>query len=116
MSDQPEGSHQLIVRISEGREPRYRFGEEVGKGGHGRVTVAYDSWIGRRVALKRLRKGSKASPREVARFLEEVQITGQLEHPNIVPVHDLGLFDNDEVFFTMKLVEGRTLEDTLKAL
>jgi len=116
MADEPEGAQQLIRRISEGREPRYRFGEEVGKGGHGRVTVAYDSWIGRRVALKRLRKGSKASPREVARFLEEVQITGQLEHPNIVPVHDLGLFDNDEVFFTMKLVEGRTLEETLKAL
>ncbi|MCO4768832.1 MAG: SUMF1/EgtB/PvdO family nonheme iron enzyme [Deltaproteobacteria bacterium] len=116
MADEAEGAQRLIQRISEGREPRYRFGEEVGKGGHGRVTVAYDSWIGRRVALKRLRKGSSASKREVARFLEEVQITGQLEHPNIVPVHDLGLFDNDETFFTMKLVEGRTLEDTLKAL
>jgi len=116
MADEPEGAQELIQRISEGREPRYRFGEEVGKGGHGRVTVAYDSWIGRRVALKRLRKGPNATPREVARFLEEVQITGQLEHPNIVPVHDLGLFDNDETFFTMKLVEGRTLEHTLKAL
>lgn len=111
-----EGAQELVHRIAEGREPRYRFGEEIGKGGHGRVTVAYDSWIGRRVALKRLRKGIRASTREVARFVEEVQITGQLEHPNIVPVHDLGLFDNDEVFFTMKLVEGRTLEHTLKAL
>ena len=111
-----EGAQVLLKRISEGRDPRYRFGEEIGKGGHGRVTVAYDSWIGRRIALKRLRKGIKASPREVARFLEEVQITGQLEHPNIVPVHDLGLFDNDEVFFTMKLVEGRTLEEVLMGL
>ncbi len=116
MADEVEGALKLVQRISEGREPRYRFGEEVGKGGHGCVTVAYDSWIGRRVALKRLRKGANASSSEVARFLEEVQITGQLEHPNIVPVHDLGLFDNDETFFTMKLVEGRTLEDTLKAL
>ena len=112
----PEGAQDLLRRISDGRDPRYRFGEEIGKGGHGRVTVAFDSWIGRRVALKRLRKGIGASPKEVARFVEEVQITGQLEHPNIVPVHDLGLFDNDEVFFTMKLVEGRTLEDLLKAL
>jgi len=95
---------------------RYRMGEELGKGGHGLVTVAYDSHIGRRVALKQLRKGRSASPREVARFLEEVQITGQIEHPNIVPVHDLGVLENDEVYFTMKLVEGRNLETVLKAL
>jgi len=95
---------------------RYKLGEELGKGGHGQVAVAYDSFLGRRVALKRLRKGREASSKEVSRFLEEVQITGQIEHPNIVPVHDLGLMDGDEVFFTMKLVEGRNLEIVLKSL
>jgi len=95
---------------------RYKLGEELGKGGHGMVAVAYDSFLGRRVALKRLRKGREASTKEVARFLEEVQITGQIEHPNIVPVHDLGVLDGEEVFFTMKLVEGRNLEAVLRAL
>jgi serine/threonine-protein kinase len=97
-------------------DQRYRFGREIGKGGHGVVGEAFDTYIGRRIALKRLRKGLDASPREVAQFLEEVQITGQLEHPNIVPVHDLRAFPDGEVFFTMKLVEGRTLEDVLAAL
>ena len=106
----------LLRRLGKANHFRYRFGEEIGKGGHGWVTVAYDTDIGRRVALKRLRKGLDATPRELARFVEEVQITGQLEHPHIVPVHDLGALPNGEVFFTMKLVEGRTLEDVLKGL
>ena len=113
----PAGIRAMLERLRDGEESRYRIGEEIGKGGHGRVTVAYDTFLGRRVAFKRLRKGLEATSREVARFLEEVQITGQLEHPNIVPVHDLGLDDEGgEVYFTMKLVEGRTLEQVLKSL
>jgi serine/threonine protein kinase len=50
------------------------------------------------------------------RFTEEAQITGQLEHPNIVPVHDLGLDDEGQLYFTMKRVGGRTLRDVIKAL
>ena len=106
----------MIDRLQGGEANRYRVGEEIGKGGHGRVTVAFDTYLGRRVALKRLRKGLNASTREVARFLEEVQITGQLEHPNIVPVHELGVEEEGEVYFTMKLVEGRTLEQVLRSL
>ncbi len=96
----------ILDRLRGDRTRRYRLGQELGKGGHGRVTVAFDTHIGRRVA----------TVRDVARFLEEVQITGQIEHPNIVPVHDLGVFLEGEVYFTMKLVEGRTLEEVLKAL
>ena len=111
-----EGINAMLVRLSAGQLTRYRLGEEIGKGGHGRVTVAFDTHIGRRVAFKRLRKGPEASSRDVARFLKEVQITGQLEHPNIVPVHELGVDEDDQVYFTMKLVEGRTLEAVLKSL
>jgi len=122
-AQQPEGDDgqggstllEMMDRLR-GEGPRYRLGEELGKGGHGMVAVAYDGFLGRRVALKRLRKGREANSKDVARFLEEVQITGQIEHPNIVPVHDLGVLDGDEVFFTMKLVEGRNLEVVLKAL
>ncbi len=112
----PQGTLDILLRLKEGDERRYRYGEEIGKGGHGQVTVVFDTHIGRRIALKRLRKGLNASSRDIARFLEEVQITGQLEHPNIVPVHDLGLMPSGEIYFTMKLVEGRTLERVLKAL
>ena len=111
-----QGLSATLNRLRGIGENRYRFGREIGKGGHGVVTEAFDTYIGRRIALKRLRKGLDANQREVARFLEEVQITGQLEHPNIVPVHDLRAFPDGEVFFTMKLVEGRTLEDLLAAL
>jgi serine/threonine-protein kinase len=106
----------MLVRLAAGQQARYRLGEEIGKGGHGRVTVAFDTHIGRRVAFKRLRKGADANSRDVARFLKEVQITGQLEHPNIVPVHELGVDEDDQVYFTMKLVEGRTFEAVLKSL
>lgn len=106
----------MLRRLRGGEEERYLPGAEIGKGGHGRVMVVYDTYIGRRVALKRLRKGRGATPREIARFLEEVQITGQLEHPNIVPVHALGLLPDGEVYFTMKLVEGRTLERVLRSI
>jgi serine/threonine-protein kinase len=111
-----DGINAMLVRLAAGQQSRYRLGEEIGKGGHGRVTVAFDTHIGRRVAFKRLRKGADASSRDVARFLKEVQITGQLEHPNIVPVHELGVDDEDQVYFTMKLVEGRTFEAVLKSL
>jgi len=106
----------MIDRLRGGAQDRYLPGAEIGKGGHGRVMVVFDNYLGRRVALKRLRKGTSASSREVARFLEEVQITGQLEHPNIVPVHELGVLADGEVYFTMKLVEGRTLETVLRSI
>src|SRR5262249_42483401 len=49
------------------------------------------------------------SPMVVARFLEEAQVTGQLDHPGIVPVHELGIDSQGRLYFTMKLVEGRDL-------
>ena len=106
----------VASRILERPPTRYQFGKEVGKGGHGIVTLVYDSDIGRRVALKTLRSGQRATTKELERFIEEVQVTGQLEHPNIVPVHELGTLATGEVFFTMKLVEGRTLEQVIVGL
>jgi serine/threonine-protein kinase len=49
----------------------------------------------------------------LARFLEESQITGQLDHPGIVPIHELGVDEQGRVYFTMKLVQGRTLEEVI---
>jgi tetratricopeptide (TPR) repeat protein/tRNA A-37 threonylcarbamoyl transferase component Bud32 len=76
----------------------------------GEVWQALDSEIGRTVALKRLREGRGA---QSERFLAEAQITGQLEHPSIVPVHDIGADDQGRPFYIMKFLHGRRLRDAI---
>ena len=80
------------------------------RGGEGEVWLARDERLGRRVAVKRLRNNSELGQR---RFLAEAQITGQLEHPGVVPVHDLGKDEDGQTFYAMKFVEGRTLESAI---
>ena len=86
---------------------RYALTAFHARGGMGEVWRCQDANIGREVALKRL-VGDRSNARE--RFICEAQITGQLEHPSIVPVHDLGVDDNGQPFYVMKLVRGRTLK------
>ena len=76
---------------------------------------ARDNDIGREVALKRLRAGVK-TPGAIARFAEEVRTIGRLEHPNIVPIHDVGVDENGDYYFVMKFVEGETLESIIDKL
>lgn len=95
---------------------RYELGEPIAQGGMGRVIEARDLNIDRTVAMKLLIKGKDEQLGMQLRFTEEAQITGQLQHPNIVPVYDLGAHKDGQLYFTMKLVRGRTLRDVLKAL
>lgn len=95
---------------------KYALGKELARGGVGRIDVVSDSDLMRTLVLKRLIDGHGVSDYVLQKFIEEAQITAQLEHPNIVPVHDFGYFSGGEVFFTMKLVEGRTLKDIIRAL
>jgi serine/threonine protein kinase len=89
---------------------RYRLTRVHKEGGLGRVWLARDGDLNRDVALKVIKPGKAGSPELRRRFLQEAQITGQLEHPNIVPVYELGHApDNGEPFYAMKLVRGRTL-------
>lgn len=82
---------------------RYELQEEIGKGGMGRVLGVRDKTLRREVALKvMLGKGET----EQSRFALEAQITGQLDHPNVLPVYDYGLDEEGNPFFTMKLVRG----------
>jgi serine/threonine-protein kinase len=97
-------------------ERKFSLLREIGRGGVARVFEAFDSDVGRRVAVKVLRDSARSTPRMLEKLIEEAQITGQLEHPNIVPVHDLGLLPTGEVFFAMKLVRGRSLAEVLRAL
>jgi serine/threonine-protein kinase len=94
--------------------PRYERLSVLGSGGMGEVVRARDNDIGRTVAVKRLH-ANLAHPELFARFVEEVQIIGQLEHPNIPPIHDAGI-DAEGYFFVMKQVEGETLDAIIARL
>ena len=89
---------------------------EVGRGAMGQVLLGFDTKLRREMALKVTHLPRGELPREqLARFVEEAQVNAQLEHPNIVPVHDLGLDPSGRAYFSMKLVRGRSLEDILTA-
>lgn len=94
-----------------GQNEKYVVDAEIGRGGMGSVLRVVDRDLHRDVAMKVLLHDQ--GDRDRRRFIEEAQITGQLEHPNIVPVHDIGVDGNGSLFFTMKLVRGRSLADVL---
>ncbi len=94
---------------------RFRSLQPLGVGGIGEVVLVEDRDIDRRVAIKRLRPEQRSVP-ALARFAEEVRIIGQLEHPNITPVHDVGVDDHGQHYFVMKYVEGQTMEAIIKQL
>ena len=95
------------------REPRYRLGAELGRGGMGRVVEAFDTQLGRTVALKEVLPGT--SEGIARRFRREVQITAMLEHASIVPLYDAGVMADGRQFYVMRRVTGRPLEDLLRA-
>jgi serine/threonine-protein kinase len=81
---------------------------EIGSGGFGSVRRVLDRTLDRHLAMKLLSPRLSTKTRHVERFVREAQIMAQLDHPNVVPVHDLST-DEDGPYFTMKLVEGHTL-------
>jgi serine/threonine protein kinase len=87
----------------------------LGTGGLGEVTLVQDNDIHRSVALKRLR-GEVNSDELVHRFAQEIRTVGQLEHPNIAPVHDVGIDDEGRHYFVMRYIEGETLEHVIAKL
>ena len=99
----------------ESRSPaQYELGEEIARGGVGLIQLVRDRDLMRTLVMKTLIRGHDVSDYVLQKFVEEAQVTAQLEHPNIVPVHDFGYFSGGEVFFTMKLVSGRTLKDIIR--
>lgn len=94
---------------------RYALAHRLGQGGVGDVIKAHDNDIERPIAIKRIRSDAK-SHATVMRFAEEVRTIGNLEHPNIVPIHDVGLDENGDYYFVMKYVHGETLEAIIEKL
>jgi tetratricopeptide (TPR) repeat protein/serine/threonine protein kinase len=91
------------------RGDRYQLFGEIARGGMGAVLKGRDADLGRDLAVKVLLEAHREKPELLRRFVEEAQIGGQLQHPGIVPVYELGTFADSRPYFTMKLVKGRTL-------
>ena len=89
---------------------RYHIVRERARGGLGRILEVRDLRIGRVVAVKEMLGTTDAA---YARFVREAIITARLEHPSIVPVHDIGRWPSGEPFYAMKLVSGRSLHDVV---
>jgi serine/threonine protein kinase len=94
--------------------PRFEPRRALGSGSGGEVTLEYDRDIDRTVAVKRLR--AMHPPASLLRFAKEVRTVGGLEHPNIVPIHDVGLDERQRYYFVMKYVEGDTLQKIIYRL
>jgi serine/threonine-protein kinase len=92
---------------------RFELRGEIGRGGMGAVFRARDPGLNRDLAIKVLLEKFAGRPDVVRRFVEEAQVGGQLQHPGVVPVYELGRFADGRPFFAMKLVKGRTLDDLL---
>ena len=87
---------------------RYQLSGEIARGGMGAVLRGRDVDLGRDLAVKVLLEKYADRPEVARRFIEEAQICGQLQHPGVVPIYDIGHF-GDRPYFTMKLVNGKTL-------
>jgi len=115
-------SDRLITDESPGR---YAVQGEVARGGAGRVLITLDRHLGREIAMKELlldlkdkRDGKKSmDPHTVSlrnRFLREARVTGQLEHPSIVPVYEIGKHPDGVFYYTMRMVKGQTLSKAIR--
>ncbi|MHC4601481.1 MAG: protein kinase domain-containing protein, partial [Planctomycetota bacterium] len=93
---------------------KFMKGRRLGVGGMGEVMEATDPDLRRDVAIKTVLDPGRAGRRD--RFLEEAQITGQLEHPNIVPVYELGFGERSTPYMVMKKVRGRSLDEVLEGI
>ncbi|MEY2931422.1 MAG: hypothetical protein RL033_2171 [Pseudomonadota bacterium] len=92
---------------------RYRWLNEINRGGVGVILGARDPVIGRKVAIKVLRPDLERDERVLAEFSQEARVTGQLDHPNIVPIYDFGAGERSP-FLVMKWIAGKTLAELLR--
>lgn len=90
--------------------------EKLGEGAIGLVYETKDPILKRSVALKTLRPGYRDKKSIITRFLKEAQLTSTIEHPNIIPIHSLGIDDEHGIFYTMKKIDGEDFQDIIDKL
>jgi serine/threonine protein kinase len=105
---------EAVRDLVEGR--KYKIITTIARGGMGVILQARDVRIRRTVAIKVMNSKHQFSRENALRFVDEAQLTGQLEHPNIVPVYELGVDELGEMFYTMKFVKGTTLDEVLRGI
>ena len=88
----------------------------IGQGGMGEIRLVLDKRLNRKLAMKVLHPNLVQDADDCTRFIEEAQICAQLQHPNIVPVHEVGKLPDGRSYFTMKVVEGRRLTDIIRSV
>src|SRR5579864_1961140 len=117
LHDTDAGPEPPVVRPHHRAAPaptaRYQLFGAIARGGMGEILKGRDPGLGRDVAVKVLRDDLSGRPEMVRRFVEEAQIAGQLQHPGVVPVYELGTLADLRPYFAMKLVKGRTLAAVL---
>lgn len=121
MEEQPETDREAVVQeIVESvllrPEEKVDIKRDLAKGGMGTVQVVVDNALQRRQARKVLHPSLRRQSSSLRMFIREARVTGQLDHPNIVPVHELGVDHEGRLYFSMKLVEGRTLTAIIRSL
>jgi serine/threonine-protein kinase len=110
-----DGPNELAAdRQKPATSQRYTWQRQFARGGLGAVWIGTDQRLNRQVALKEILPSARRSPSAVERFVDEARITGQLDHPGIVPVYDLGYKDDGCPFYAMKYIEGLTLSDAIR--
>src|SRR5262245_24937533 len=108
------GTHEPTTGPTDRAGHRYVLGDEIARGGMGAVYRATDTVLGREVAVKVLLDKYAPDSGTARRFHDEARIAGQLQHPNIPAVHDLGTLPDGRPFLAMRLIKGDTLEELLK--
>jgi Protein kinase domain len=120
LRDEPDAPSPVVApgpleeALAAGGPGRYHLHGEIARGGMGIVLKGRDPDLGRDIAMKVLHPGHAGNPAMIQRFIEEAQIGGQLQHPGILPVYELGLDAGLRPYFTMRLVKGRTLAALLE--
>lgn len=97
-------------------EQRYELGEHLASGGQGDVHRVFDRQLRRHMVMKILAREYARDPVSLGRFVQEAQVTAQLQHPSIVPVHEIGILADGRPYYTMTEVRGRTLGAVIEAV
>lgn len=109
----------LLLESAQSAPPsddKYLIGKEIGRGGMGIVRIARDLDLGRDVAMKTLWTSKRTDDVHIRALIAEARLAGQLQHPNIIPVYDLGLLADGSVYYTMKLGGKTHLYDVIRRL